>query len=114
MRLGTKPKPKIAWVEGKVDRRGEHASLCFGDGERPVALVAPHERHGFTVQFMMKERRSEPRTVRVLETVRRELRFYLLDAIGPNAWSFVEYHCETPANRDSVVHWTWHPAPERK
>lgn len=110
MRLSLKPKPKAAWVEGKVNRRAEHASVCYGESQRLVALVAPHKRHHFTVQFVMKERPSNPISIRILDDVRRELRFYLLDVIGPNSWPFVQFHCDTPANRRSTVHWSWHPA----
>ena len=108
MRIGIKP--KVAWVEGKVNRRGEHCSIHYGEAQRPVALVAPHKRHKFTVQFMIKPRRNDQRNDRILDMVRHELRFYLLDAIGSDAWPFVQYHCDSPANRRSIVHWSWHPA----
>ncbi len=100
---------RIAWVEGVVDRRADHVSLSYGESRRAMALVAPHRRHGFTVQFLFKARRTEVRANKMLDDVRRELAFYLLDVVGPDSWAFVQYHCETPANRLSIVHWTWHP-----
>jgi hypothetical protein len=101
--------PRVAWVEGVVDRRADHISLSYGEGQRAIALVAPQGRHGFTVQFLLKARRTETRANKILDDVRRELTFYLLELVGPDSWAFVQYHCGTPANRLSIVHWTWHP-----
>ena len=111
MRLSLKPKSRLAWVEGKVNRRAEHASICYGESHRPVALVPPNKRHSFTVEFILKARPNDVRSGRILEDVRRELQFYLLDVIGPDSWSFVQFHCDTPANTRSIVHWNWHPKP---
>jgi hypothetical protein len=101
--------PRIAWVEGVVDRGADHVSLSYGESRRALALVAPHGRHGFTVQFLLKARRTEVQANKILNEVRRELTFYLLDVVGPDSWAFVQYHCETLANRLSIVHWAWHP-----
>jgi hypothetical protein len=98
-------------VEGVVDRRADHVSLSYGEGQRAVALVAPHSRHGFTVQFLLKARRTPAQADKISAAVRRELTFYLLDVVGPDSWAFVQYHCETLANRLSNVHWTWHAKP---
>ena len=112
MRL-TARAPRTAWVEGVVDRRADHISLSYGESQRAMALVAQHGRYGFTVQFLLKARRTEVRANKILDEVRRELTFYLLDVVGPDSWAFVQYHCETPANRRSSVHWTWHPKAAR-
>ena len=112
MRLtGRTPRP--AWVEGVVDRGADHVSLSYGESRRAMALVAPHSRDGFTVQFLLKARRTEGRTNRILDEMRRELTFYLLDVVGPDSWAFVQYHCDAPANQRSSVHWTWHPKAAR-
>ncbi len=108
MRLSTRT-PRAAWVEGVVDRKADHVSLTYGESQRAMALAAPDGRHGFTVQFLQKARRTEERRIKILDEVRRELTFYLLDVVGPDSWAFVQYHCDTPANRCSLVHWTWHP-----
>lgn len=102
-------KPREAWVEGTVDKKAEHASLCYGEAQRAVALVAPHRAKGFIVQFLLKARSGDARANKILDEVRRELTFYLLDVVGPNSWPFVQYHCDTPANRLSIVHWRWYP-----
>ena len=107
-------KPRVAWTEGRVDRHDEHASVCYGENRRAVALVAQDDKRGFTVQFLLKARRDDVRANRILDAVRQELTFYLLEVIGPDSWSFVEYHCDTPANRRSIVHWSWHPKLEAR
>ena len=102
---------KPAWTEGIVNRRDDHISLSYGEKRQAVALVAPDRQRGFTVQFLLKERRAEPKASGILNQVRRELTFYLLDIVGPDSWAFVQYHCDTPANRLSRIHWAWHPKP---
>lgn len=107
-------KPRAAWVEGLVNRGADHVSISYGEESRSVALVAHHAKKGFTVQFLLPSRRTGTRASRILHEVRRELTFYLLDVVGPDSWPFVQYHCETPANRRSIVHWRWHPKPTGK
>ena len=104
-------KARTAWVEGVVDRGADHISISYGEGRRAVALVAPDASKGFTVQFLLKARHADTRARRILAAVRMDLTFYLLDVVGPDSWPFVQYHCETPANRRSIVHWNWHPKP---
>ena len=102
-------KERIAWVEGIVNRLAEHVSVSYGESRRAVALVAPRRRSGFTVQFLLKARRHDARASRILDDVSRELTFYLRDVVGPDSWPFVQYHCGSPANLRSIVHWRWHP-----
>ncbi len=102
---------KAAWIEGVVDTHAEHLSVSYGEDHRAVALIAQHKTQGFTVQFLLKAHETNPRATKILNEVCKELTFYLLDVVGPNSWSFVQYHCETPANRRSIVHWRWHPKP---
>lgn len=106
-------KERVAYVEGVVNRDSDHVSVCYGEARKAVALVAP-AREGFTVQFLLKARRADERARKVLDEVRRELTFYLLDVVGPDSWPFVQYHCDTPANRRSIVHWRWHPRSPNK
>ena len=102
-------KTRVAWTEGIVDRKADHVSVSYGEGRKIIALVAPRSTKGFRVQFLLRARRSDARANRILDAVRRDLTFYLLDVVGPDSWPFVQYHCETLANRRSIVHWSWHP-----
>ena len=107
MRITGKTRP--AWVEGVVNPAADHVRVRYGEAHKAVALVAHHATKGFTVQFLLKARQTDLRANRILNEVRRELSFYLLDAVGPDSWPFVQNHCETPANQRSIVHWSWHP-----
>ena len=100
---------KPAWSEGVVDRAGDHVSLTYGDSLRPMALVAPDRRDGFTVQFLFRPDLGQAQRDKMLAEMRDEMTFYLLHAVGSDSWAFVQYHCDTPANHRSKVHWTWHP-----
>lgn len=102
--------PKIAWMEGTVNRKADHVSLSYGERRQAMALVAPN-RNGFTVEFVYKASGTAAHATRMLDEVRHELDFYLLEVVGPDSWAFVQYHCDTPANHLSRVHWTWHPKP---
>ncbi len=104
-------KTRAAWVEGNVNRARDHLEIRYGEGRVPVALIAQRMRGGFTVQFLLKADHTSQRTSRILNDVYKELTFYLLDVMGPDSWPFVQYHCTTPANRRSIVHWSWHPSP---
>ena len=108
MRVTGKTK-RPAWVEGAVDRRRDHVSISYGEGRNIVALVAPHPTQGFRVQFLLKPRQTSVQISRILDEVQSELTFYLLSIVGPDSWTFVQYHCDTLANRRSMVHWSWHP-----
>ena len=101
--------PKPAWTEGVVNRTADHVSLTYGESLRPMALVAPHRRYGFLVQFLFRPGPGEVRRHKMLAEMRSELTFYLRYAVGPDSWPFVQYHCDTPANQRSSVHWNWHP-----
>ncbi|GEM_PF-3209629 len=107
MRLGQKE--RVAWVEGVVDRGADYVSISYGEARRVVALIAQRAAQGFTVQFLLKAHHTDERATKILNDVRRELTFYLLDVVGPDSWPFVQYHCDTPANHRSIVHWRWHP-----
>ena len=103
-------KVRVAWVEGTVNQTRDHLEIHYGESRTPVARIAQRKQGGFTVQFLLKTTRANLRsTTQILAAVRQELTFYLLDAVGPDSWSFAQYHCTTPANHRSIVHWSWHP-----
>ena len=102
-------KARVAWVEGVVNRSADYVSIAYGEGKNVVALVGRRPNNHFTVQFLLEARAADPHASRILDDVRRELTYYLLQAVGPDSWPFVQYHCGSPANRRSAVHWRWHP-----
>ena len=103
-------KARAAWVEGVVNRTTDHVSITYGEDCRAVALVERRAKE-FRVQFLLKARANDSRSATILNDVRKELTFYLLDVVGPDSWPFVQYHCTTPANTRSRVRWNWHSKP---
>jgi hypothetical protein len=111
MQTNTRGRPKTdrTWSQGKVDPKREHLAICYGDSRVPVALVARENLNTFTVEFLTGRRVSDAMLARISQHVRRELDWYLIQCVSPDAWAFAQYHCDTPANMSSPVHWSWHP-----
>jgi hypothetical protein len=107
MRFSKQPKP--VWVEGVVNQHADHVRIRYGEASRPIALIGKTKK-GFTVQFLLKAQENDLRVSRILNEIRRELIFYLHDVVGPDSWPYVQYHCGSPANLRSIVHWSWHPS----
>ena len=103
------PKDRIAWTKGKVNKKSDHLKIHYGKIKNPVALVGHKTNGNFTVEFLLKNSRTNPYNEKVLNAVQNELTFYLLKCVGPDSWPFAQYHCTTLANRLSMVHWSWHP-----
>ena len=100
----------IEWTEGAVDASREHMKLTYGDirkDEDPavVACVAreDEETGTFVVEFVRAV------TDEVMEAVRKELDFYLLEVGGYDPWAYAKYHCTTASNIYSKVHWEYYP-----
>jgi hypothetical protein len=104
------PKSGWSWHAGDVDARGDHLALWHTNIEKPVAVVGPPSDHVFPVEF-------QPRTTTdpdVLDEVRRELDYYLVELGEPDPWAYAIYHAGTTANIYGSVHWSWHPADSRE
>lgn len=97
--------PAFRWVEGTVDQNLEHLRLVHEDCENVVAVVAPPEGNTFAVEFLVKDA-SEV----VLEDVRRELDFYLVEKGERDPWGYAIYHCRTFSNAYPPVNWGFCPA----
>lgn len=107
------------WEEGAVDKTLEHLEISFGDfnvttnyKERaPIALVSAPNGKTFTVQFLIGA--NSPENRKMLDAVRKELDFYLVELSGdgrPEPWEYAKYHCTTAANAYSNIHWSYHLA----
>jgi hypothetical protein len=106
--------PTWRWEEGSVDRTREHLAIVYGDVNTqdpkewiPVALVSAPKGTTFSVQFLIES--SEGKNREVLDEVRRELDFYLVEKGEPDPWDYAKHHCGTGANVYSNVHWSYHP-----
>lgn len=106
----------VGWTEGRVDTAKEHIEILYSDfmnedGEAlaPVARVAPagKSRHSFVVEFLIRP--EQPGAAEMLDAVRRELDFYLVEKCEPDPWIYAQYHATgTAANLYSHVHWILH------
>ena len=111
-------KPQWSWVEGNIDATGEHIEIRYGRAElgswedwTRVVLVAPPDKHTFTVQFLLLD--DGESTKRMLDATRKELDFYLVDKGEENPWGYAKYHCVSAANLYSNVHWSVFPRKEK-
>jgi hypothetical protein len=106
---------RVKLVPGNVNRDDEHIELLYGDPNEtkltdfmPVALVTPGPGCGFTVEFTFLPDRLDEESLGILEAVKDELDFYLVEKAEPDPWAYAVYHCSTTANLYSTVHWTHH------
>ncbi len=104
--------PTWTWRAGIVDINNEHIKLFHEKKKDPIALVAPDNEKGFMVQFLLFPNPKDKETSEILESVKKELTFYLVDKKEENPWAYVVHHCGTGANFYSKVHWKWHPKDE--
>lgn len=102
------------WESGKVDRSKEHLEITYGNADTgnpdtflPVALIAAPIGDTFTIQFLIDP--EDAKTRQIVDAVRRELDFYLVQKQEPNPWKYAQYHCSTASNVYSAVHWGYYP-----
>lgn len=103
-----------AWQEGSVNQAVEHFELRYGSVHEaswnewlPVVLVGPPTKHIFVVQFLIAAKDSQQQ--KIIQQVRNELDFYLVNLGERNPWVYAKYHCNTAANVYSHVHWSCFP-----
>ncbi len=97
----------IQIVKGPVDRTREHVALRFGDCPVDIALVAPRDETTFVVEWLLDVESSEAEDAVIVNAVRQELIFYLIELPEPDPWRYAIYHCGTAANLYSSVHWSY-------
>jgi hypothetical protein len=100
------------WQEGIVNTACEHVKLYYGEwGDicDTAALVAPNRDDCFTVQFLLKAESGDLNASDILEAIRAELNFFLVEKGENDPWKYVKYHCTTAAEMYSKVHWVYYP-----
>jgi len=105
------------WEEGFVDTAREHIKLFFGEyglKMAMVALVAPPRDKCFNVQFLTAEEVNDSQSTQIIENVRKELDFYLVEKGELDPWKYAIYHTHTGADMYSKVHWGYFPDGSRK
>jgi hypothetical protein len=61
------------------------------------------------VQFLVEQDR--PGTEGVVSAAASEIQFYLIDKGEPKPWAYAKYHCNSSANLNSLVHWSFREPP---
>ena len=109
MKGETVEKSDWKWVEGIVDTNEDHIKIRYGDDPEPVALVATGPEKTFTVQFLIKQEHLSQDDQEILDHVRRDLDFLLVEIGEEDPWAYAIYHCTTASNIYSKVHWGYYP-----
>ena len=104
-----------AWRVGSVDRTTEHFELRYGSSEEagwddwlPVAFVGPPSEKVFVVEFLIDEKQM-PRSAEMIQQVKEELDFFLVELGEPDPWLYAQHHCKTASNVYSAIHWSFFP-----
>jgi hypothetical protein len=103
------------WVEGVVNPDNEHVVISYGElGDKctPIALLAAGPGRGYTVQFTLKPPQEDRQAQEMLEGVREELDFHLVELDEPDPWAYPRYHGITAWNACGSVHWALHKKSE--
>jgi len=100
------------WIEGEVDPTAESIAIVYGsmddhnrDNWLTVAYIAPPKDHIFTVRFLVTA--ADAATAKLLEKVKRQIDFYLVEKEEPDPWGYAKYHCGSTANIYSDCHWLY-------
>ncbi len=99
------------WTEGVVNPDDEHVLISYGElgGQcTPIALLAAGPGRGYTVQFMLNPTGDDERGQEILDKVRGELDFHLVELDEPDPWAYPRYHSATAWNACGSVHWALH------
>ena len=98
------------WITGKVDTYKEHVKIRYGDTNKScwddfitVALLSPPEDQTYTVEFLVAP--EVPYEAKMINAVKKELDFFLIEKGEEDPWAYIKYHCGTASNLYSMVHW---------
>jgi hypothetical protein len=110
---------KWHWQEGGVDLQKEYIELVYEDDPDsnsndavPIALIGRPENNVFTVRWLVGT--GVPENLHMINLVKRELDFYLVEKEEPDPWAYAQYRCTTASNLYSSVHWSYYPEGDKK
>ncbi|MGD0354323.1 MAG: hypothetical protein ABSB31_02625 [Dehalococcoidia bacterium] len=89
---------KWKWVKGIVNDKDDHIKIWHVENENPVALLAPGQERSFVVQFLLADKPEDIQTCKIIEAVRHELDYFLIEKLEENPWAYANYHCNSGAN----------------
>jgi hypothetical protein len=96
---------KISWSEGLVDKNSEYVEITYQDKSDPVALIGKVDGTNFVVQFLINK--DQPDNKKILKSVICDVDYYLIEKQEEDPWLYAKYHCTTPSNIYSSVHWSY-------
>jgi len=102
-------KEKWQWITGIVNDKDDHIKIWHAENENAVALVAPGQDRSFVVQFLLADNPEDIQTCKIIEEVRKELDYFLVEKREENPWAYAKYHCNSGANMYSKVRWVYFP-----
>lgn len=102
------------WQNGEVDLRKEYIEISYEDDPDsndndpvPVALIGRPENNVFPIRWLVGI--EAPENKNMVDLVKRELNFYLVEKEEPDPWAYAQYRCTTASNLYSSVHWAYYP-----
>ena len=93
-------------IAGAVPTDVEHIELLHADDDAltPVARVSHSNRSSeFVVQVILPDEFSD--AAAIVDHVREQLTYYLVDLDERDPWAYARYHCTTASNAYSKVRW---------
>lgn len=107
-----------SWREGTVDPAEEHFEIRYGSARDSdwtawvsLARVGAPLRRVFPVQFLVD--RNDSANALMVQSVVRELDFYLVEKGESDPWRYAQYHSSASSNLYSDVHWLFHGKAKR-
>ena len=99
------------WQEGRVDQQLTHLEIYYVldlQHEGPsflIAAIAPPKNHVFVVELLSENLPVEMECGSIIDGLKREINFYLIEISEPDPWKYARYHCTTASNFHSHFQW---------
>ena len=99
------------WQEGEVDHSQTHLEIYYVPDiqhEGPsflIAVIATPQSQVFLVQLLPENLPATMEPGPIIDGVKRELNFYLVELREADPWKYAKYHCTTASNCYSHFQW---------
>ncbi len=96
-----------SWIEKSVNQDQEHIKLFYKDSTNCIALISSPVHNVFNVEFITNDENQQTR--KIIEEVKKEINFYLINKKEKYPWNYAKYHCVSTSNLYSPIHWHFYP-----
>jgi len=99
------------WQEGRVDQTQSHLKILYVpdiEHEGPsfvIAAISPPEQYVFRVELFPATLPAEMDPLPIMEGVKRELDYFLIELREVDPWKYAKYHCNSTSNVYSHFQW---------